>query len=151
MDKLDFQFRIERLFMYAFICLFLTFSLTGCIGGDYDFTPPTVTLMEIESVDSVELTETNIDWHGENGKPLDKETKEILTFAQEEKELTFPPGQQVDLLFDSEDLLGFLWVGNEKLKLEMGGDQSFSFPKGKGSYVPEVDLLTDRGMYGTLL
>ena len=134
----------------AFLCLFLTFFMTGCIGEDYDFTPPTVTLMNTDSVDSVELTETNIDWRGENGKPLEKETKEVVDFAREQKELTFPSGQQVDLLFDSEDfaveeLRAFLWLGNEKLQLDMGENRSFTFPKGKGSYVLEVDLQTDRG------
>ncbi|CAN7549611.1 hypothetical protein [Rossellomorea sp. LjRoot5] len=137
-------------FLRALICLFLIFSLTGCIAEDYDFTPPTVTLMETDSVDSVELTETNIEWRGENGKPLEKETKEVVDFAREQKELTFPSGQQVDVLFDSEDfaveeLRAFLWIGNEKLQLKMDENRSFTFPKGKGSYVLEVDLQTDRG------
>ncbi|UXH46577.1 hypothetical protein N5C46_11210 [Rossellomorea vietnamensis] len=134
----------------ALVCLFLIFFLTGCIGEDYDFTPPTVTLMETDSVDSVELTETNIDWRGENGKPLEKETKEVVDFARKQKELTFPSGQQVDVLFDSEDfaveeLRAFLWLGNEKLQLDMEEDRSFTFPKGRGSYVLEIDLQTDRG------
>ncbi|MBN8193255.1 hypothetical protein JI667_13980 [Bacillus sp. NTK074B] len=134
----------------AFLCLFFTFSMTGCIGEDYDFTPPTVTLMNTDSVNSVELTETNINWQGENGKPLEKETKEIVDFAREQKELTIPSGQQVDLLFDSEDfaveeLHAFLWLGNEKWQLDMSEDRSFTLPRGKGSYVLEVDLQTDRG------
>ncbi|MDX8342628.1 hypothetical protein [Rossellomorea sp. YZS02] len=134
----------------AFLCLFLTFFMTGCIGEDYDFTPPTVTLMNTDSVNSVELTETNIDWRGENSKPLEKETKEVVDFAREQKELTFPSGQQVDLLFESEDfaveeLRAFLWLGNEKLQLDMSENRSFTLPKGKGSYVLEVDLQTDRG------
>ncbi|MEI2665438.1 hypothetical protein [Rossellomorea sp. LJF3] len=137
-------------YVKPFICLFLTIALTGCIAEDYDFTPPTVTLMETDSVDSVELTETNINWRGENGKALEKETKEVVDFAREQKELTFPSGQQVDLLFDSEDfaveeLSAFLWLGNEKLQLDMDKNRSFTFPKGKGSYVLEVDLQTDRG------
>ena len=78
-------------YLWVFICLFLTFSLTGCIGEEYDFTPPTVTLMEAGSANSVELTETYLDWHGENGQPLEKETKELLTFAREQTELTFYP------------------------------------------------------------
>jgi hypothetical protein len=137
-------------FSRALVFLFLIFSLTGCIGEDYDFTPPTVTLMNTDSVDSVELTETNIDWRGENGKPLEKEIKDVVDFAREQKELTFPSGQQVDVLFDSEDfaveeLRAFLWLGNEKLQLDMEENRSFTFPKGKGSYVLEVDLQTDRG------
>ncbi|MGG3915379.1 hypothetical protein [Rossellomorea vietnamensis] len=137
-------------YVKSLICLFLTIALTGCISEDYDFTPPTVTLMETDSVDSVELTETNIDWRGENGKPLEKETKEVIDFTREQKELTFPSGQQVDVLFDSEDfaveeLRAFLWLGNEKLQLDMDENRSFTFPRGKGSYVLEVDLQTDRG------
>jgi hypothetical protein len=137
-------------YVKSFICLFLTIALTGCIAEDYDFTPPTVTLMETDSIDSVELTETNIDWQGENGKPLEKDTKEVVDFAREQKELTFPSGQQVDVLFDSEDfaveeLRAFLWLGNEKLQLDMDENRSFTFPRGKGSYVLEVDLQTDRG------
>ncbi|WP_226671953.1 hypothetical protein [Rossellomorea aquimaris] len=139
-----------RNYIKSFLCLFLTFFMTGCIGEDYDFTPPTLTLMNTDSVDSVELTETNIDWRGKNSKPLGKEIKEVVDFTREQKELTFPSGQQVDLLFDSEDfaveeLRAFLWLGNEKLQLDMGENRSFTFPKGKGSYVLEVDLQTDRG------
>lgn len=137
-------------YVKPFICLFLTITLTGCIAEDYDFTPPTVTLMNTDSVDSVELTETNIDWRGENGKAVEKETKEVVDFARKQKELTFSSGQQVDVLFDSEDfaveeLRAFLWLGNERLQLDMDEDRSFTFPKGKGSYVLEVDLQTDRG------
>lgn len=132
------------------ICLFLTIALTGCIAEDYDFTPPAVTLMETDSVDSVELTETNIDWRGENGKAVEKETKEVVDFAREQKELTFSSGQQVDVLFDSEDfaveeLRAFLWLGNEKWQLDLDEGRSITFPRGKGSYVLEVDLQTDRG------
>ncbi|OXS64453.1 hypothetical protein B0G93_101351 [Bacillus sp. V-88] len=137
-------------YVKPFIYLVLTIALTGCIAEDYDFTPPTVTLMEKDSVDSVELTETNIDWRGENGKAVEKETKEVVDFAREQKELTFSSGQQVDVLFDSEDfavdeLRAFLWLGNEKLQLEMDKNRSFTFPKGKGAYVLEGDLQTDRG------
>ncbi|MFI8684548.1 hypothetical protein [Rossellomorea sp. NPDC077527] len=39
----------------------------------------------------------------------------------------------------------FIWLGNERLQLVMDEDQSFSFPKGTGSYVLEVDLQTNRG------
>ncbi|MCC5803640.1 hypothetical protein [Rossellomorea vietnamensis] len=137
--------------MTKLLCgLILFVTLTGCIAEDYDFTPPTVTLMETDSVDSVELTETNIDWRGENGKLLEKETKEVVDFARKQKELTFPSGQQVDVLFDSEDfaveeLRAFLWLGNEKWQLDMEEDRSFTLPRGKGSYVLEVDLQTDRG------
>ncbi|MCR8849357.1 hypothetical protein NQ095_13125 [Rossellomorea sp. SC111] len=137
-------------YVKGFIYLLITFALTGCIAEDYDFTPPTVTLMETDSVNSVELTETNIDWHGENEKPWEKETKEVVDFAREQEELTFPSGQQVDVLFDSEDfaveeLHAFLWLGNEKWHLDMDEDRTFTFPRGKGSYVLEIDLQTDRG------
>ncbi|WP_051758363.1 hypothetical protein [Rossellomorea vietnamensis] len=137
--------------MTKLLCgLILIVTLTGCIAEDYDLTPPTVTLMETDSVDSVELTETNIDWRGKKGKPLEKEKKEVVDFARKQKELTFPSGQQVDVLLDSEDfaveeLRAFLWLGNEKLQLDMEEDRSFTFPKGRGSYVLEIDLQTDRG------
>lgn len=139
-----------RGYIKIFTGLFLTLTMTGCIAEEYDFTPPTATLMNTDSVDSVELTEANIDWRGENGKQLEKETEDVLSFARQQKPLSFPSGQQVDLLFDSEDfvvdeLRVFLWIGQEKVQLDLSENRSFSFPKGKGSYVLEVDLQTDDG------
>ncbi|SFA85271.1 MULTISPECIES: hypothetical protein [unclassified Bacillus (in: firmicutes)] len=133
-----------------FIGLLFFFSLTGCIAEDYDFTPPTVTLSNTDSVQSVDLEEVNIDWRGENGEQIEKHTENILAFARERKQLNFSSGQQVDLLFDSEDfvveeLSVSVWKNDEKVKLNLNDYRSFYFPKDKGVYVIDVELRTDRG------
>ncbi|MEH6939723.1 hypothetical protein V7056_18050 [Bacillus sp. JJ664] len=133
--------------------LFLVFSFTGCIGEDYDFSPPTVTLSSPTDTGSVKLKEAHIDWRGENGKRIEKETEDIIAFAKKQKPLTFQSGEQVDLLFDSEDfkvdsLNVSVWKDNEEVKgttLKLSNHRSFYLPKEKGKYVIMVDLRTDRG------
>lgn len=129
--------------------LFLTLSLTGCIGEEYDFTPPSVTLSNTDS-ESVELEEANINWRGENSEQIEKETGDIRTFARKQKQLNFSVGQKIDLLFDSEDfavneLDVTVWKNDEEIKLELDDYRSFNLPKDTGEYVIVVDLQTDRG------
>lgn len=122
----------------------ILFLLTGCIGEDYDFTPPSVTLFESD----IPLKETNIDWN--SNKQYKKETKDILLLAKKQKQISVSPNQQDLITFDSEDfevdeLTIYLWKQDEKTKLELDKNRRFHFPKEKGAYLIEVDLLTDKG------
>lgn len=126
-----------------FIGLLFVFSLTGCIGEDYDFTPPTVKLLNSD----IQLEEANIDWRTD--KHYEKETKDILSLAREQRQMSVYAGQQEDLIFDSEDFavkeLGVsVWQKDKKIELDLK-NRSFYFPKEKGEYVIEVNLLTDSG------
>lgn len=137
-----------KTFLPLILGLCLAFLLTGCIGEDYDFTPPAVILSNPYDTQSEELEETNMDWQSD--KHYQKETEDILSFAREQKQLYFNSGQQVDLLFDSEDfavneLSVSVWQNDKKIDLELKDDRSFYFPKEKGEYVIVVDLLADSG------
>ncbi len=44
-------------YMKLIIGVLFSFSLTGCLGEDYDFTPPTVTLLNTDSTFEEELEE----------------------------------------------------------------------------------------------
>jgi hypothetical protein len=77
------------------IGLFFIFSLTGCISENYDFTPPTVTLTKVKSIESVELEEANISWRGKNNEKIEKHTEDIPSFARGLNQLNFSSGQQV--------------------------------------------------------
>ena len=139
-------------FLKLFIGFFLTFTLTGCIGEDYNFSPPTVTISTVlESVNeqSIELEEVNIDW--DSDKHYKKETEDILSFAREQKPVSFKSGQKVYYDFDSQDfaieeLNVSVWKNNKEIKLEINDDRSFHFPKEEGEYVIVFDLLSDRGI-----
>lgn len=122
----------------------ILFLLTGCIGEDYDFTPPSVTLFESD----IPLIEANIDWSSD--KQYKKETKDILLLAKKQKQMSVSPNKQDLITFDSEDfevyeLTIYLWKQDEKTKLELDKNRHFNFPKEKGEYLIEVDLLTDKG------
>lgn len=122
----------------------MLFLLTGCIGEDYDFTPPSVTLFESDTP----LKEANIDWNSD--KQYKKETKDILLLAKKQKQISVSPNQQDLITFDNEDfkvdqLTIYLWKQDEKKKLELDKNRRFHFPKEKGEYLIEVDLLTDKG------
>ncbi|MCM3596027.1 hypothetical protein M4D55_09555 [Metabacillus idriensis] len=131
-------------------CIFLMYLLTGCIAEEYDFTPPAVTLSTSDSIQSEELKEANVHWTGENSKLLERKTEDFLSFAREQKQLSFTAGQRIDLLFDSEDfvveeLAVSVWKNDEKIDLELDEQRSFYFPKEKGKYAIVVELETDRG------
>ncbi|MGG4491253.1 hypothetical protein [Metabacillus idriensis] len=130
--------------------VFLMYLVTGCIAEEYDFTPPSVTLSNSESIQSEELKEANVDWTGENSKQLQKKTEDFLSFAREQKQLSFSAGQRIDLLFDSEDFLVeeldvSVWKNEEKIELKLDENRSFYLPKEKGEYAIVVELETDRG------
>ncbi|SES44107.1 hypothetical protein [Psychrobacillus sp. OK032] len=132
--------------------LFLAFTLTGCIGEEYDFTPPSVTIstvIESENVQSIELEEVNIDWNSD--KYYKKETEDILSFAREQKPVHFKSGQKVDYDFDSQDfaieeLNVSVWNNNKEIELEINDDRSFHFPTEEGEFVIVFDLHSDKGM-----
>jgi len=87
---------LKLLLIWSFV-----FTLTGCIGEEYDYTPPTVTLNDSSMTE--ELVEANIDWRGENGEPLNKETEDVVSFAREQTTIHINSGQKVDIRFDNED------------------------------------------------
>lgn len=142
-----------EVFMKSLLKLFLVlsfvFTLTGCIGEEYDYTPPTVTLNDSSMTE--ELVEANIDWRGENGEPLSKETGDVFSFAREQTPFHINSGQKVDIRFDNEDfavekLNVSVWKNDEEIKLEVSDDRFFSFPEEKGEYVIVLDLRSDRGI-----
>lgn len=136
-----------------FIVVLFSFSLTGCIGEEYDFTPPTVTLVNSElELNSIQLEEANINWRSD--KYYEKETKDILSLAREQKQISVYAGQKEDLTFDSEDFTVYeisvsVWKKDKKvykkIDLELKEDRSFFLPEEKGEYVIEVNLQTDNG------
>ncbi|MFJ7685851.1 hypothetical protein [Peribacillus butanolivorans] len=129
--------------------LLFAFSLTGCLGEDYDFTPPSVTLSNPTNSESdIKLKVANIDWKSD--KEYKKETKDILSLARKQKQVSINSGQQDYLDFDSQDfkiekISIWVWKQGEKVELEVDKNLNFNFPKEKGEYLIEVDLLTDNG------
>ena len=131
--------------------IFLVALSAGCIAEDYDFTPPSVTLSSSDSSQSEKLTEANIKWTGENSKLEEKRIDDVLSYANEQEQLTFQPGQKIDLLFDSEDFMvedleAVLWKDGAEQELPLDKQRSFTFPEEKGEYILVVDLDADSGL-----
>ncbi|MGY3312478.1 hypothetical protein ACV242_000974 [Peribacillus simplex] len=130
--------------------VFFAFFLTGCFGEEYDFTPPSVTLATnpIDSESDIKLKAANIDWQSD--KEYKKETKDILALASKQKQISVNAGQQDSIVFDSQDfkveeISIWVWQQDEKIKLELDKKRNFNFPKEKGEYLIELDLLSDKG------
>lgn len=137
-------------YLKLFIGLLFAFSLTGCLGENYDFTPPSVTLATnpIDSESDIKLKAANIDWLSD--KEYKKETKDILELASKQKQISVNAGQQDSIVFDSQDfkiveMSIWVWQQDEKVKLELDKNRNFNFPKEKGEYLIELDLITDNG------
>jgi hypothetical protein len=77
-----------KVFIKLYLFTFIIFGLSGCIGEEYDFSPPTVTLLANDVAD-VELKETNVDWLGEEGKQYIKgtDTRNGIKIAKKQQPL----------------------------------------------------------------
>ncbi len=141
-----------RRFFKASAWVFFIFLLSGCIGENYDFTPPNIELYVNNGNASAELkdiVEANVDWIGEENKPYQKEVKDILLFAKKQKKMILGSGYNGDIIFDHEDfelkeMTVFVWKENEKQKVELKNRTMF-FPNEKGDYVLEINIESDSG------
>ncbi|WP_286198084.1 hypothetical protein [Bacillus sp. ISL-34] len=125
-----------KTFLSLIVGLFFAFSLTGCFGEDYNFTPPSVTLATnpIDSESDIKLKAANIDWQSD--KEYKKETKDILALASKQKQISVNAGQQDSIVFDSQDfkveeISIWVWQQDEKIKLELDKNAISTFQKKK--------------------
>ena len=63
--------------------MIVVFILTGCIGENYDFSPPAINLSSDSNIKSEELAEANIDWRGVGNNPIEKEIKKFQEATEE--------------------------------------------------------------------
>ncbi|MFP7486355.1 hypothetical protein SFC65_19515 [Priestia filamentosa] len=133
--------------LFASICY--VFLLTGCIGEEYDFSPPTVFLDSDSRMEQIELQEANINWNSD--KEYKKETKDILSLARKQQQYIVKTGGRDYLTFDSQDFAidkinVSLWKDGKQTPLEINDDdRSFHLPKQDGEYIIDVTLHTDSG------
>lgn len=136
-------------YLSLIVVVLSAFSISGCIGENYYFTPPTVSFSGDSGV--YELKEANVSWQGENGKPITKETKNIQKSAMKQKKMNATSQQPVKILLDNTDeelkeLTVTVWKGNEKIQvLELTIQREFKLPKEQGEYVIELNLRTASG------
>lgn len=124
--------------------------LAGCIGEEYDFSPPTVSLINPDDITQEEkLAEANIDWTYDN--KYNKETKDIYSLAKRQSKMVFTAGQNIhfsieDGHFDIKKVQIALWQNEDKIEVAIDHTgQSFTLPNEKGEYIIVVDLPTDKG------
>ncbi|VDH00250.1 Uncharacterised protein [Lysinibacillus sphaericus] len=132
----------------AFVSSIFVFLLTGCIGENYDYSPPVVSISSNPDIISGELKASNISWHAPD-KEYIKKTEDIYALAREQKPMHYYSGQQMDLLFENQDfdikeLSIYVSQSNQKTNLPFE-DRMFELPKVEGEYVIVVKLLSDRG------
>ena len=137
-------------FFKLIIGLFFVFLLTGCIGEEYDFSPPTVSVFTPSGINEQEdLTEANIDWNYD--KKYNKETKDIQSLAKKQNIMYFNSGQQVQISLENGDfnpngISVSVWQKENKINLEyQKNDQSFYLPNEKGEYMIVIDIDADSG------
>lgn len=132
-----------------FAGLFSILLLTGCIGENYDYTPPTVSL----SNSDIELEEANIDWDtaGDTTEDGSVKTDDIFELAKEQTPVAVKAGEQDSILFDSQDfslenIAISVWKDDEETELTVDQKfKEFTYPTEEGNYTIEVHIDTDRG------
>ncbi|WP_419957992.1 hypothetical protein [Psychrobacillus psychrotolerans] len=130
-----------KYFTTLFLGLFSIVLLAGCIGEDYDYSPPSVTLSHSE----IKLAEANINWEDGTVKEADS-----LELAREQQQVTVKAGQENFVNFDSQDfeildLTVSVWRDGEQIQLDVNRLKEFNFPNEKGEYLIEVNLTSDFG------
>lgn len=140
-------------FLKLFVGLFLVFTLTGCIGEDYDVGVPTAHLyFEFEDV---KLKEANISWNTES-EDVQKTIDDIQKFALSQKEIKVVSNQKVFLEFKENEENGgdiwtapiitvTLWKGEEQTEIKIDDSREFRFPNTNGRYVLEVNFISSAG------
>ncbi len=133
--------------------LILVFTLTGCIGEDYDVGVPTAHLYF--EVEDVKLKEANIRWNTES-EDVQKTVDDIQKFALSQKEIKLVSNQKVFLEFKENEENGgdiwtapiitvTLWKGEEQIEIKMDDSREFRFPNTNGRYVLEVNFISKAG------
>lgn len=80
----------------------ILFLLTGCIGEEYDFSPPTVSVYSPDGINYQEdLAEANIDWNYD--EKYNKETKDIQSLAEKQNKIYFNSGELVVINLEDGD------------------------------------------------
>lgn len=130
--------------------LFFVVTLTGCLGESYDFSPPTVSLVNSDDITQEEkLAEANIDWTYD--EKYNKETKDIHSLAKKQSKMYFSSGQKVQFTledgdFDAKDVKISLLQDENKINLSIDNvRQYFNLPNEKGEYIIVVDVPSDKG------
>ena len=113
-----------------FIGIFIVVLLTGCIGENYDFSPPTVTIASPDNLyQSVELTEANIKWY--TAEQYNKETADVQKLAKKQTPMYFSPGQNVeysleDGFFEQDNISVSVLKDGIETELKLEAVQSFT-------------------------
>jgi hypothetical protein len=142
-----------KILIKVFIGLLLVFTLTGCIGEDYDVGVPTVHF-DIDHL-SVQLTEANISWETAS-EDVQQIIEDIEEYASSLNVIEVSSGKKVFLDFkENEENGGDIWTDpkitvsllkdNERIGLELDESREFRFPKNTGNYVLEVEFVNFAG------
>lgn len=140
-----FLLNVKIIKLPCIILLYCFLFLSGCIGENYDFSPPTASLVNPENISQeVILAEANIDWYYD--EKYNKETTDILSLAKEQPIMELSSGQEVQYnfeggIFDAKKVKIFLWQNETKIDLEVDiYGQLFKLPKEKGDYIIVLEL-----------
>lgn len=133
--------------LIIFVSLIFVVLLTGCIGEDYDFTPPDAFIESHRDFVKGDLKTANIDWNSD--KEYTKKTDDIDSLAKEQEPLHYYSGQKMDIRFDNGDIRIdniniYVKQDGEKTKLPVD-DQVFEMPKEGGNYLIIVELEANSG------
>jgi hypothetical protein len=130
-------------------CLVFVSVLAGCFGENYDFSPPTVSLIKPDdSNQEAALAEANVEW--DSDEQYNRKTEDVQALAQKQEVMHFNPGQKVQYSleaghFDSDGVSVSVWKNDSETKLKLEKGQSFYLPEETGEYMIVFDLDTDKG------
>jgi hypothetical protein len=137
--------------IFSIVSLGCIFLLTACIGEDYDFTPPTMTVWYhyLNDYDSYELKEASVNWEGPN-EEYKKTVVDFQSLGIEQNQIEVNAGSEGNIElghsdFQLEEFQVSLWQNNEEIELPVNKSNGFQFPDSKGNYILEVNLSSDMG------
>lgn len=127
------------------LTVLFVFLLTGCIGEEYDFSPPAFLISSTDNIGKEQqLIESNINWNYD--KTFNKETKDIFSLAKEQNKIYFNSGQELQFyldggIFDAKKVEISLWKDEKRIDLDINNaNQYFNLPEEIGEYIMVVEL-----------
>lgn len=142
-----------KISLKLFIGLLFAFTLTGCIGEDYNVGVPTAHLYFDNSY--VHLKEANISWDTAS-EDVEQTIEDIEKYASSLDVIKVSSDKKVFLDFkENEENGGDIWTDpkitvsllkdNERIELKLDDSREFRFPKDTGNNVLEVEFINSAG------
>ncbi|MDP1421263.1 hypothetical protein Q8G35_23530 [Peribacillus simplex] len=139
---------VAAISIFIIILIAGQFGFYNFIGEDYDTSPPTGELHVNGS--GIIMEQGNVNWEVKDGEFVKKRVDDIKTFAQKEKKIDLPSGEDIGFSYIANgtvlesDITAQLWNNNKKELITIE-NSTIHLPNRKGTFILEINLVAEQG------